>query len=269
MQDPDQQYNLSNKNVDLSIGTILNNSFNTFGKNPFLFIAGVVFTIGLSFAISYAPILRDIASLSIVFSLVIQPVLMVGYYVICDKVVHNDGASFKDLFSAFQHQRGQIILANFLTILIFFIPMVLFGGLLIGVLGTSLLSTLSSAEEFVSTVIKGSGVVLLIGFLFTMAFVIYLSITFMFTGMFVYFKDLSAWDAINASRKMTSQKLLSFFGLAFALFFLNIGGMLCLGFGLLVTLPVSYIALYLAFNEMVELRETTENDLLIEHFISE
>lgn len=268
MKDPELEYKLNNNPISFSVGGIIDQSFTLFSKKIGLFVISIILIMGISTAINYLPVSSDL--LSLIYSFAIQPVLLVGVFVIADKVEHGEDASFKDLFSGFKHQRLHIILANFLLMIIFAIPTVLFIAAMLGVLGTSLLSSFSSFERVAEEILAGAGIMFFISFLVFFIVIIYLSITFMFAGMFVYFKDLSAWEGLKASQKLTSRNFFNFLGFAIVLLFMNLIGMLFLGLGLLLTIPVSNIALYKIFNSTIGTRsESTEEDRVIEHLITE
>lgn len=80
---------------------------------------------------------------------------------------------------------------------------------------------------------------------------IYFSVVYLFALPFVYFKKKDFWDAMELSRKLISREWFSFFGFILLLALLNILGALAFGIGLFFTIPVSAIAIYVAFDEIV------------------
>ena len=61
------------------------------------------------------------------------------------------------------------------------------------------------------------------------------------------------WQALETSRKIISKNWFAFFGFSFALFAINLLGMLAFGVGLLVTIPVTACAAAIAYKEIVGL----------------
>lgn len=85
---------------------------------------------------------------------------------------------------------------------------------------------------------------------------IYLAVAYLFVQYITYFfHDGSYWDNLERSRKLVSKEWISFFGLVLLLGLLNVAGLLCLGLGILVTAPVTGIAMYLAFERIVGTQE--------------
>ena len=82
---------------------------------------------------------------------------------------------------------------------------------------------------------------------------IYLAVAYVFASLFVIEKKLSFWSALEASRKLITKKWFSFVGLGIMLTLLNLAGMLLLGIGLLVTIPLSSCITVAAFEDIVGL----------------
>ncbi len=78
---------------------------------------------------------------------------------------------------------------------------------------------------------------------------------YFFTFMFIVDRGLDFWDAMEASRKVASRDYLEFALFALVLFVLNCVGLLCLGIGLLITIPLSFAAVTCAYRELVGLAE--------------
>ncbi|MCS6933835.1 MAG: hypothetical protein NZM35_01615 [Chitinophagales bacterium] len=99
-------------------------------------------------------------------------------------------------------------------------------------------------------------IMILIGFLLLIIPGIYLSIAYVFAPYITYFyHEGSFWNNLERSRKLISKEWFSFFIFAILLLLLNIAGLLLLGIGMLVTLPVSAIAVYVAFEKIVGTEE--------------
>lgn len=74
---------------------------------------------------------------------------------------------------------------------------------------------------------------------------------YMFTYLFIIDRDMEFWPAMEASRKVAFEDILGF-----ALFFLSIGviniiGVVFLFVGILVTIPISIIATFVAYKQLV------------------
>lgn len=264
MQNTDLQTKISSTPFEVNIGKAISDGFNLFGKRPGLFIGAFVLFMLITFGIAMIPFA------SFLGSLVVQPVMLVGFFILADKVNYNEDVQIGDLFNGFKQYTGNIILANLFIGLIAMIPFVIFIALMFGILGTSFITAANAPEEFAQALMGGSGLLLGLAFLFLFIVIFYISVSYQYGSMFVYFRGLPAWEALESSRKLVSRRFFSFFGLLFVLGLINIAGMIPLGLGLLVTAPVSYIAMYLVFDSVIGSREVIdEDDQIMEHLISE
>lgn len=103
---------------------------------------------------------------------------------------------------------------------------------------------------FLLTII--SAIVIFIGFIALIIPGIYLSVAYTFAIFFIIFEKLDFWEAMEASRKIVAREWFSVFVLVIALGLLNFLGLMAFGIGLLFTVPISYAALYVAFDDIWE-----------------
>ena len=96
-----------------------------------------------------------------------------------------------------------------------------------------------------------STVLIFVGFLALILPGIYLSVGYIFTPFFIVFRKMDFWQAMEASRKLVHPQWFSIFGFLMVLALINLLGFLALGVGLLITVPLSYCALYAAFDDIV------------------
>jgi len=80
---------------------------------------------------------------------------------------------------------------------------------------------------------------------------IYLVVGYVFTPFFIIFSRMDFWNAMETSRKLVHKEWFSIFGFLIVLLFINVLGVMALGIGLLITIPLSYCALYAAFDDIV------------------
>ncbi len=74
---------------------------------------------------------------------------------------------------------------------------------------------------------------------------------YLFSYIFLEDRNLPFWDAMEASRKLVLKDLLGYMLFAVLLLLLNFVGLLLLGVGLLITIPVSAAAIAAAYEETV------------------
>ena len=96
------------------------------------------------------------------------------------------------------------------------------------------------------------GLIIFAGMIFFVLPGIYLSIVYSFISLIVIFLNVSGTEALKASRKVLSKKFWPFFWFLIVLGLINLLGVLCIGFGLLVTIPLSKAALFLAFKDIFD-----------------
>ncbi len=83
---------------------------------------------------------------------------------------------------------------------------------------------------------------------------IYLAVAYTFTIPLLVEKKIKFWEAMEASRKIITKKWFSMFFFILILGLLNLGGLLLMGFGLLLTVPLSGCAVIAAYEDIVGFR---------------
>lgn len=108
--------------------------------------------------------------------------------------------------------------------------------------------------KFFLPLFLGTWVSAILVFLGSLAFIIpgiYLSVAYTFALFFIIFGKVDFWKGMELSRKLVSREWFSIFGLVLVLGLLNLLGALAFGVGLLFSIPVSYCALYAAFDDII------------------
>ena len=95
-----------------------------------------------------------------------------------------------------------------------------------------------------------SGILTFFGILALILPGIYLAVAFMFGIPFALFSGMNFWVSLELSRRLITMNWWKFFGFVIVLIGLNILGFLCFFVGLMVTIPVSYFAIYAVFEEL-------------------
>jgi uncharacterized membrane protein len=97
------------------------------------------------------------------------------------------------------------------------------------------------------------GFIVCIGFILFLLPGIYLAVCYMFTTFLIIDYRMEFWQAMETSRKIITKHWFAFFGFAFVLFLINLLGILALGIGTLVSIPVSACATAIAYKEVIGL----------------
>lgn len=103
----------------------------------------------------------------------------------------------------------------------------------------------NAGELAIMAVIKS--IFLILGFILLVLPGIYLAVSYIFAELLIVDKNLTAWEALETSRKRVTKNWFVYFAFLLILLFINIIGLIPLGLGLFVTVPVSFMAITLAY----------------------
>ncbi|WP_026967819.1 hypothetical protein [Algoriphagus terrigena] len=95
-----------------------------------------------------------------------------------------------------------------------------------------------------------SGIIIFFGILLLIIPGIYLAVAFTFAIPFALYSGTDFWTSLELSLKLITKNWWKFFGFVIVLLVFNILGFLCFFIGILVTIPVSYFAIYAVFEEL-------------------
>lgn len=79
---------------------------------------------------------------------------------------------------------------------------------------------------------------------------IYLAVAYSFSVLMAIFGGFDFWTALEESRKLITVKWWKFFLFSLAILTMNLLGFLIIGLGLLVTIPVTFYATYVLFEDL-------------------
>ncbi|MCB8995220.1 MAG: hypothetical protein H6538_06415 [Bacteroidales bacterium] len=96
-----------------------------------------------------------------------------------------------------------------------------------------------------------SGIIIIIGFIVLILPGVYFLVGYIFTPFYIVFGKMDFWEAMESSRKLVHREWFGIFAFLIVLILLNIAGILAFGIGLLVTIPLSYLAVYVAFDDII------------------
>jgi hypothetical protein len=105
------------------------------------------------------------------------------------------------------------------------------------------------AALFLFTII--GGILIFLGLLALIVPGIYLSVGYIFAPFYIVFGRMDFWQAMESSRRLVHREWFSFFAFMMVLLIINILGLLAFGIGLLITVPLSYCAVYAAFDDII------------------
>lgn len=95
-----------------------------------------------------------------------------------------------------------------------------------------------------------SSIFIILGLILLILPGIYLAVGYMFSLLFVIFGGFDFWTSMELSRKLVHTNWWKFFLFIMVLILLNVLGFICLIVGLFVTIPMTYLAMYILFEEL-------------------
>jgi hypothetical protein len=95
-----------------------------------------------------------------------------------------------------------------------------------------------------------AGIFIGIGTLLLVVPGVYLAVAYLFAAVLVVDRRLDFWGAMEMSRRRVTPRWFGYFAFALLLSLLNLAGALLLGLGLLVTIPVSFCTLTVAYADL-------------------
>lgn len=95
-----------------------------------------------------------------------------------------------------------------------------------------------------------SAIVVVLGIICFVLPGVYLLVGYMFCLLFVIFGGFDFWTSMELSRKLVHTNWAKFFLFGLALLALNLAGFLFLVVGLFITVPMTYLAIYILFEEL-------------------
>ncbi len=220
-----------------------------FGKEAGKFVGFMVLIVLFYIAAAMLLLAPIISFLSLVFFILAPPVLNAGIYIVAHKADKEEVVEFSNFFDGSKHLK-QLFLLTIVSYLIYFGIALIFKGPELYFITTQ--QSLSNSQLFSTWSTVGDIISL------------YLYVAYSFASFHIIFNDFQFWDALEASRKVLTKRWFHMALLCIMLFFINVIGFICIGLGLLVTVPITFCAIYAAFEDIVgtDAEELSEFDEL-------
>jgi hypothetical protein len=91
-----------------------------------------------------------------------------------------------------------------------------------------------------------------IGFIALLVPGIYLSVAYIFAPLFIVFGKMGFYEAMETSRRLVHKEWFNIFIFLIVLLLLNLLGLMAFGIGLVFTIPITFCAIYVAFDEITK-----------------
>lgn len=228
---------------EFKMGKYISTGFDVFKKEPWML---------MGFLVVYAVIAMITSSIISVLSAVVSVPLGVGFFIFANKVTTGRNAQFGDFFGGFKSFIPLMLnyLVTMLIALLIFSP-----GIIYFFVSVDFFSEITGGGNQIEIMTKLMGLLITLPVVIILIFIsllvwIYFGVSFLFSQQLIVFNGLDFWTSIKTSMKLVSKKWFSFFGFLIVLGLINILGMLCLFFGLLVTIPATACAIYAAYEDI-------------------
>lgn len=227
------------------------------------FVLFIIISLFFSFACGLIPIIGGLAN-----SWVISPALSAGLILFMKKKYETDDSDFGLIFKGFSTNFGNVILVNLLIGLISLVALVPFFISFLSVFDFEALlhiaqnSGNASGMTEIAQMVLGSIGALGIGFSISMILFLVISVFFSLSNYFVVVGGLSATSSIGASFGVVKKCFFPILGFFIVLGLINLAGVLALGIGIIVSMPVSIMAMYAMFHNIVASKVSDDQPLL-------
>lgn len=234
--------NLIENGYNFDLNAYFKLAWHNFKQAPIQYVAYFIIYSLTILILSLIPLINIINGL-------LSPVLVIGFAIVAQKIQKNRAIEFSDFFGGFNKNPGHLILVSILTSLLIFavcIPAI--------ILLFSFVPDFENSENFTGWYI----IILGLPILLTFACIVYLTIGWSWASYLVAFKNYKPWPAMELSRKLIHENWFSFLGFYILIGFLNLIGVMSFLIGLIITAPLSYIALYIAFEQIIHTNDFDE-----------
>lgn len=218
-----------------------------FGQNPMPFVVFGIIAFFLNFigsmAMSLIPIIGNIAGQ------VLTITLFAGHVQAAEHLDRHRTLRLEVFFRPFERIVPFIVYSSILFLLVA-IPIIAVGVVAAGVGLGELFDAQLLLEGF--EYIAESPQVLVIAFLVVIVAGFYLGTAYLLVTPLILFEGMPAWEAMELSRKLTEKQFTAALGIFVVTIMVNIVGLVMFGVGLLATMPICFMAVYVFYRHLTE-----------------
>lgn len=262
---------------NFDFGSYFGGGFSLFGKGAMWFILFVLLYVVYQVVLQVMGALSP--SLALILSIggwVISPAIFAGFYTACHAIQGGDTSPFNRFFDGFKHLLhlflAQLVQAIILAVLglIALAPIL---GKLFDIPWVDIFTQQASQQEIIEAFQTAFGTFgAMEGLMMFVLYlpIIYLTIAWSLTAPFIVLGGMEFWPAMEASRKVITQKFLWVFLFFIVWGLLFIVGIFTLGLAYFVFIPAFFAGMYLMFRDAVgtALDEDHEMDVT-DHLVEE
>ena len=255
--EPGKISRLLSEGYDFKFGDYISKAWKMLSANAGTFIVFVLIIVVVSLIAQLIPFIGRPAS-----AIILTPAFSAGYWYLARQADQDGHAELNTGFQGFS-ELGKIIPVILLKMVVLSVAAIPF----ILVVGVGLYSWYEDLQLNPTTALDNLPTFGLIGFVLALI-PFYFMVSYLFALPLVLFKNMGAWEAMEASRKIVSKKWFAFFGLLFVAGFIAGLGLLLLVIGVLFTASMSSLATYSAYKDIVGFDNEDEEDDEIDHLIA-
>jgi uncharacterized membrane protein len=250
---------ISQNGYNFKLSDYISQGFNVFSKNAGLFVIYFCAYIAIYIILGVIPLLGSLVNFLISSS------LLAGFYIVADKTYDNENASFSNFFDGF-NKWAQLFLTsliNLVLVILAMLPAIFYLIITIGFAGLTEMSNISDNPLGILTSVN----IFIVFILFFLGALV--GLLFIYAPLFVYFEELSAWDAIVASAKIVSKNIFMHLILGIVWAFIMLISVIPLGLGLLATVPAYFCSVYVAWRDITgySTEDVADDDDILRHLI--
>ncbi len=246
----------------LRIGEYVKRAWEIFKMDAGIYIGMQLFSFVLSFAGSLIPFVG-------IFSGIILMPYNYGFFLTAQKNDRGEHQTFSGFFDGYK-KGVELIGAGVISFLIICVALVPLLFLIdIGGIFSILSENAGNETELASNLMYHflGKIWIIFAYIFVLSILSYLA--FSWIGQLILFKDKSIGESIQISSKLGFRNIGDMMLLFLTIIGINILGLICLIVGLFITIPMTYIMLYLAFKDIaIDDENSMDSDNLNEYLVS-
>lgn len=223
------------------------------------FLLFLILSIVISTVSKLIPVIGSIAN-----SWIISPALSAGLILFMKQKYNTNQSDFGLIFKGFTTNFGQVILVNILVGLISILGLLPFILSFLGAFDLEALLEIGkkigdpTAFQEIFKLLSGSMEALSVGMFISSLLILIITVLFSLANYFVVVGGLTAVASLGASFGVVKKAFFPILGFFIVLGLINVLGLICLVVGVLVTLPVTIMAIYAMFHHIVASKVTDD-----------
>ncbi len=250
---------LEEERVTFSIGQAISDGWTLVAKNLGFYILGGIITVAIGMVLGFIPFVGSIAN-----NLIVSPCLWAGGVYVTWLIANGSGwTDFGDMFKGFKFLTPVIISALIQGVVSIIIALLFFFNFIPDLIELYKLLQSGNAytnqeeiKEFAKIFLSGKSFILFALFMIAMLII---GIIWAFKTHFIVIYKLQAWQAMEMSRKISTNNFFQLVGLFLLLGIIILISVIPCGIGLFFSLPLMIGAFYSAFNQITHCSQINDS----------